>query len=569
MYRYHLFIYFWLVFSQVYTQCQAQTAYLQPYRVIEGDIAELIIEYDSKIPSLYALDTSVLELDFEVLQVNSRLARVLESNEVFHRMQWKIEILPRHSGNLVIPALQVGDLLTPALTLEVAPLTPELRSMQNVFLEIEAQPENPYVGQLTQVIIRLLHNIPLADGNLLEADIENADFYRSGKDSRYVTTRDGQEFNVQERRIALVARAPGANRLSPASYRGLISSDADSTVSARRIHRHSEALQLQVRKPPPEYSGEFWLPARQLEISQHWDEIADGLKVGDSLGLTLIIESRGLPAEALPAGLISADSDKFNKFNKFNKFKIYADQEIRSNQYQDNDLVGRLQQRFAVVVTEPGEIDIPPTRLKWWDVNHDVERVVMLEGKKLIVTNPAVIQTHNDQLTGLRLKRLSPQGFELASARNNWVWLVLPGLLLLVCGLSFCVKPVRDRVSRKLESVLSTRRNRKALQQACISNAPTDARRELLKWGKQRWPGDNINGLHQIEARTESSALVKELARLDAALYANENSAWQGRRLWHLLAAEPRCQPTGSDKPANSLPSLYPRQDSSLRVVTH
>jgi hypothetical protein len=564
MYGCRLLICCCLAFFQVYTQCQAQTAYLQPYRVIEGDIAKLIIEHDSKIPSLHALDTSVLELDFEVLETKSRLARVLESNEVFHRMQWTIEILPRHSGNLVIPALQVGDLSTPVLTLEVAPLTPELRSMQNVFIEIQAQPENPYVGQLTQVIIRLLHNIPLVDDSLLEADTEHADFYRNGKDSRYVTTRDGQEFNVLERKIALVARVPGKISFSPATYRGLISPQADSTMRSRRIYRNSEALQLEIRKPPPEFSGSVWLPARQLEVSQQWDEVSGALNVGDSLGLTLTIESWGLPAEALPAGLISVDSGKFNKFNKF---KIYADQEIRANRYQGNDLVGRLQQRFVVVFTEPGNIDIPPTMLKWWDVNHDLERVVMLEGKKLSVAYPAVVQTDADELTGLRSKQLSTQGFELASTRNYWIWLVLSGLLLLVCGLSYLVKPVRDRLSLKLESILTMRRDRKALQQACMSNDPSGARRELLKWGRQRWPGDNINGLHQIEARTVSIALLREFVRLDAALYANRDSAWQGRKLWRLLAAEARYQPAGADLPEYSLPNLYPQQDLSIRGV--
>jgi hypothetical protein len=111
------------------------------------------------------------------------------------------------------------------------------------------------------------------------------------------------------------------------------------------------------------------------------------------------------------------------------------------------------------------------------------------------------------------------------------------------------------------------RRNRKALQQACMSNDPSGARRELLKWGRQRWPGDNINGLHQIEARTASIALLREFVRLDAALYANRDSAWQGRQLWRLLAAEARYQPAGADLPEYSLPNLYPQQDLSIRGV--
>ncbi len=160
---------------------------------------------------------------------------------------------------------------------------------------------------------------------------------------------------------------------------------------------------------------------------------------------------------------------------------------------------------------------------KWWDVNHDVERVEILDGKKLIVTNPAAAQADSDELTRLRSKRLSTQGFELASARNHWTLLVLFSLLLLIFGLSFFVKPVRDRANRKLESILTTRRTRKALQQACMSNDPTGTRRELLKWGRQRW---------------------------------------------RLLAAEPRYRPAGSDLPEGSLPNLYPQQDLSMRVVT-
>lgn len=552
-----------LVLFQVHNRCQAQTAYLESYRVYEGDIATLVIEYDSKIPSLYALDTSTLESNFEVLEIKSRISQVMEQNDAFHRMQWQIEILPRGSGNLRIPALKVGGQSTPQLTLEVLSQTPEMRSMQNVFVEVQAQPQNPYVGQLTQVMMRVLHNIPLSDYRLLETATENADVYRHGRDSRYVTTRDGMQFNVLERRIALLARAPGKISLSPASYRGLIKPELVSSGATparpRRINRNSEALQLQVRKPPSEFSGDIWLPAIQIEVSQHWDEIGDALKVGDSLGLTLTIESRGLPAEALPTALISVDSDQF---------KIYADQATRSNRYQDNDLVGRLDQRFALVVSQPGEIDIPPTLLKWWDIIQDVERIARLEGKKLIVINPVRAQSSNEKSTQTRSNLLSAEGFGLASVRAHWHWYVLIGLILLICGVWFCYKPVRDRVHRRLEVISATHRNRKNLKRACISNDPVRTRHALLQWGRGRWPEDNITGLHQIEIRTESRTLVRELSRLDAALYSNHATSWRGRPLWRSIEAEQSHHPARSDSRSKSLPDLYPQQDPRLQAVT-
>jgi len=553
-----------LVFFQVHNRCQAQTAYLESYRVYEGDIAMLVIEYDSKIPSLYALDTSTLEIDFVVLDIKSRISQVMESNDAFHRMQWKIEILPRRSGSLRIPPLKVGELSTPQLTLEVAPQSPELRSAQNVFIEVQAQPQNPYVGQLTQVMIRVLHNIPLSDYRLYEAATENADVYRHGKDSRYVTIRDGTQFNVLERGIALVAREPGEINLSPASYRGLINAATDTSgavtpVRTRRINRNSEALQLQVRKPPSEFSGDIWLPAIQLEVSQHWDKFADELNVGDSLGLTLTIESRGLPAAALPAGLISVDSDQF---------KIYADQETRSNRYLDNDLVGRLEQRFAIVFSQPGEIEIPPTLLKWWDLTQDVEKVARLEGKKLFVINPALAQSGNDGSSQARSHLLLAAEFGLASVRTHWHWFVLIGLMLLICGVSFGHKSVRDRVHRKLGAISASRQNRKNLKQACISNDPAHTRQALLQWGRGRWPDDNITGLHQIELRTKSHPLSKELSRLDKVLYSSHAATWQGRPLWQSIVAEQNYHAAKSDPREKPLPDLYPLQDPCVQAVT-
>ena len=545
-----------LLLALVHSSGQAQTAFLQSKRIFEGDIAQLVIEHDSKIPSLYALDLSALEVDFKVLEVRSQVARVVEADEIFHRMQWKIEILPRRSGSLRIPSIIVGAIATPVLGLEVARQSPALLARQKIFLEVEAQPQNPYVGQPVRIVTRLLHNLPIFEGNMLEPEAANTQVHRR-EDSRYVINRHGQAFNVLERSIVLVAQSSGVIELSPASYRGLINTEADATVTSsvkasRRIYRASAALQLQVREPPPEFSGNSWLPARQLEISRHWDEISGGLTSGDTLGFSLIIEARGLPAEALPAGLIPANSAGL---------RIYADQAVRSTRYEGNVLLGRLEQRFAVVVSQPGEITIPATVLKWWDVTRDSETVALLGSRKFTVINPVGTQPGIADLSRLH----SNVSRETTSMRGLWLWLVLVSLLLTACASLFFITSLRHQLSRKIESVLSARRNRQALKKACMTNDPLNARRELLRWGRRRWPDANINGIYQIEARAESTELLSELARLDRALYAQRGPAWQGRRLWRLIAAERRYHPARPDAPENSLPNLYPRQNLSIQ----
>ncbi len=128
------------------SMCWAQTAYLQPPKVFRGDIAELIIEQESKIPSLYALDTSALDDDFIVLDKGSKLFRIVSEGEVTNRMQWTVKISPRHSGRLEVPSLSLGNKLTPRLVLNVVRPTREELTQQQIVVRIKALPETPTMG---------------------------------------------------------------------------------------------------------------------------------------------------------------------------------------------------------------------------------------------------------------------------------------------------------------------------------------------------------------------------------------------------------------------------------------
>jgi hypothetical protein len=550
-----LLLFYVAMLGQLQSISHAQTAYLQSNQVFTGDIAELVIEFDNRIPSLYALDTSALEADFEVLDIKSSVSRMFESNKAFHRMRWQIEILPRRPGKLRIPSLRVGEVFTPVLTLEVVPLSPELNSASLVYVELESEPETPYIGQQAQVVIRVIHNIPLFDGDLIEPKVDNADVYSHGPESRYSISRDGREFQVLERNLSIVARSPGNIMVSPASYRGLIysTSAAESTVKTRRISRASEALLLEARKPPTEFSGNTWLPARELQLDQHWDEIGNELQVGDSLGLTLGIEARGLPAEALPSGLLSIDSGKV---------RVYTDRETRSNRFDGRELVGRLEQRFVVVVTQPGEIQLPAMNLKWWDVEREVERIATLAGKTWQVSTSGIGKAGIDtaeQTTGWY--GTGSPGLVITLARSNyWPWYLVIIAVLLSSGLLVSIRSVRNRIGESIAAMLARRRNRHVLKQACISNDPVLAFRALIEWGRARWPCDNINGLYQIRIRSGSGELVGELHRLDKALYAGHGAPWQGQQLWRLVAAEQRHSTAKVDTREGSLPKLYPQR---------
>lgn len=523
----------------------ADTAYLQPGRVFSGDVVELVIEYDNRIPSLYALDTRALETDFEVLQVDSRVNRVNDGERAFHRMQSVVKLLPRRSGKLTVPGLQFGDRSSPALELEVLPLTAEMRARDRVMVELEAQPLQPYVGQQVLLRLRLINNVPIEPGNLVGPDADAAQRFHHHDLRRFREERDGQRFDVSEQTISLIPTRAGVMQLTAASYRGrMIPSRAGSADpeadSGRIIERRSAAPALKVRAPPTAYSGAFWLPASRVELTREWGKDSESPEVGDVLELELGITAVGLPAESLPANLYAFDGDDV---------KIYADQESRSNRFDGGNLVGYLQQRYVVVIARPGEIELPGLVLRWWDVTAEREREARIEPGIIVVGGSAAAAPRsNTDGSGGRIARI---------IANDWPWLLpLIGLALVI----LTPTGMRRRLIRRLRLLQARRRVRRGLRRACRGDDAAAARVMLLQWGRARWPQAAINGLFQLALLADDDRLRAQLQRLDARLFAAQAPRWRGEFLWRAIegyeaGGRRRAEP-------DRLPRLYPAASS-------
>ena len=534
---------------QLSSPCLADTTYLQPESVYLGDISELVIEYDNRIPSLYSLDTTPLAADFEVLDKKSRVFRLTDGSEMRHRMQWRVQLRPRRSGTLVVPQLSFADNSTPALSLEVVAVPTSLQSIHDVYVEMKASTLTPYIGQQTQIEMRLFHNTALSNGRLIETQAGDALIHRQVEEKTYSVVRNGQEFQVLERGIALFPQTPGELKLAPASYLGTIDATAEgiaagSTTEPRKIVRRSDPLRLQVRAPPAEFNGRFWLPASRLEIAQSWEQTGDALEIGDSLSWRLTIIAHGLPAESLPQDLLTLESANL---------RIYADQPTRSNRFEGRQVIGRLEQRFAVIANRPGAIVLPAVSLKWWDVVSDRERQARLEARTLVVVAASTPTAGKESAErGL----IAAIGSASGAGARQWFWPVL-SLSLLAVAIA-AISWLQPRIVAVLGSMLRRRRLMRRLQLCCLSNDAVATRGALLDWGRERWCGQAINGLHQIDNRITSPELGAELESLDAALYSRHESNWCGQALWRQIAAENRRARVAAQPPRKELPRLYP-----------
>jgi hypothetical protein len=539
-----------LLFSLASRPCHAQTAHLEPSQITRGDVSVLTIELESKIPSLYGLDTSALEPEFEILDAHSRIISVHELSKITRTMQWKVHLYPKKSGQLEIPSLLLGKLPTPPLTLDVKPKPAS--EQQQVYLQMEAEPLNPYLQQQSRITTRLFYNTTLHQGQLREPKSEDIQILRSGRDRNYSVIRNGEAFQVIERSIVVFANTAGKVDISEANFRGEIdqlSAVSGSIQSNRRIYRTSKSLNLNVREKPAGYSGKFWLPANNIDISQNWDNVSS-LGVGDSLNRTITLLATGLASESLPADLLAAEN---------NQFKVYPDQPERSNQFNGETLIGQLQQSFAIILSEPGETIIPGLTLTWWDTDQGIERQIKLPGKTIQVAALSRFGTSTEtDMEALADSNPTGQGSSIVS---NVINLLL--MLLVMILLTLLSQKQRNKVSEFLILCFDATGMLRELKLSCASNNPEETRKLLIRWARKRWPKVHINGLRHIGVTIRSTEFDRELSQLDAVLFANHDSSWQGKALWQLIimTSRPENQRSGRFR----LPPLYPLLHQKLQ----
>ena len=427
--------------SLVSSYILAQTAFLQPAEIYEGDITKLIIEIEGRTFSLPGLDTSDLEKDFEILSTHSSVQSIPDQKTKTYQARWEIELFPLRIGKHDIPPLEINGIKTKPLVLNVKKLDDSgPMSGQNVFIQVNAEPENAYVGQQINITVQLYHNIQIANGTLSDPETANADFYRVGNDISYMKSINNKQYKVLERSFSMFAKTTGKLSIFPVSFRGQIEDrpDDSSSVSSsfmpqnRQIKRSSNELSLNVREVPSSYSGKYWLPANDLRLSEKWSDQGAQLQVGDLISREINLIAEGLPAESLPEKIMDSNNNGFN---------VYPDKASRNNQDIGNNIVGTVEQKYALIMSRAGNQDVPELKIKWWDVDEDIEKEATLSPKFLIISNDTaqspIASAQPDPAIKSNTSNAVPAPTKVQTNYWQWISLLFFTLWLVTLGLWF------------------------------------------------------------------------------------------------------------------------------------
>jgi len=181
-------------------------AWLDRDRIGAGETVTLNIETTGTT----APDYSPLQREFAVTGNSSRRQFEMVNGRGSTRTLYAVALQPRRDGLLTIPSLRVGNERTQSLSLLVtaAIAAPAARAGDDVFIESEADDQDPYVQQAVGWVVRLYSAVPLVSGQLDQAAPDGAadrggrarpDFRSESGTSRAASTDSGLRPAVADR----------------------------------------------------------------------------------------------------------------------------------------------------------------------------------------------------------------------------------------------------------------------------------------------------------------------------------------------------------------------------------
>lgn len=551
-----------LAASSVFADAPAVRAWLDRNTIQLGETVTLNVEAQEGAGA--QPDFSALKQDFNLLGTQSSQQISIVNGASQSKTLWAVGLEPKHEGRIAIPPFTLGKASTAPLELTV--LAQQARAQgkagDDVFLETSAEPLAPYVQQQVRCTVKLYYAFDLTDGNLSEPKVDGVAVQRLGQDKSYIATLGARRYHVVERHYALTPERSGPVEIPALSFRGNALDAGDPTgffSRGRAVGARSEALQLNVKPKPAEWTDATWLPAASVLLKDEGD-LPDEVRVGDPVTRTIRLQAQGLGYEQLPELALAAPAGA----------EIYPDKTDTRTRDDGEWLYGERVRKFAFVPNRPGPLTIPGLKLRWWNTAQNRAETTELPPHTITVLAaigtppppPAAISAPGDRVPAIA----PPPGAALpappASTQPRlWPTLAALGFALWLATLALWWWS-RRRVAPIANAPAPTdvSSQRAAFLRACSLAEFAGAERALIAWARRERA--DVRNLGELATRLGDGAQREALADLQRTRYAGASADGLATRLQSAF----KKGLVWRDAPARrmaaaALPALYPEHD--------
>ena len=495
------------------------------------------------------IDLTPLSRDWEILSRSSATnARYINGqNQVTRTLE--MELAPLREGTLSIPPLTHGGRTTTPQSIRVNPEPTVAPGDALVLFEASIDQSSVYVQTETILTVTLQQAINLDGGEISALDV--ADAVVEELERRSFRRRVGNRtWLVTELRYAIYPQKSGRLTIPAIGFTAREVQPGRSLLGARlgrRLRLASEPIELEVKPVPASFSGEVWLPARELTLTENWSINPESLNIGDSTTRTLTLVARGLQGSQLQP--LSSVQGSLN----IPELRFYPDQESIDQTELSDGLQGQRIQSEALVARSGGSWQLPEIRVPWWNTETDSLQYAILPARNVSVATPAPLDAASPNQPTTELSG-APATLPV------WAW-ILSGsgwlVALLLAGMMWMSR--RDR-SAATAGDITPHRDASSLRQALVEirrcaeqNDPASLRRAILSWARLHH-GRHFASFGDLTTAS-SESLADRLMLLDRCLYGGGDISTATQGLVEALREEPA--PRAVTARANEL-TLYP-----------
>ena len=484
-------------------------------------------------------DFSSLAQEFEILNRSQSTQSSWVNGKSSKTINWILQLMAKRAGTLTIPAIAFGADNSRALAILVNQSGASQNSDQvaeDLFMQVDASPKNPYVQAQVIYTLKLFRKINLAQASLTEPEVTDAVIVKLDEDRNYNTRFNNEDYIVTERKYAIFPQQSGIVTIAPISLTAAVIVNNQrrrfsgffnqQTTRTRRIV--SEAITLNVLAMPKQQQTQGWLPAEQVYLEQKWSADIDQLVAGEPVTRTVTLLAKGTTVGQLPelntaVNPIHSDSG--------GQLKNYPDQPVLKEQKKADGVIAFREQKIAFIPSKAGTYHLPEIVIPWWNVNTQALEKATIPAAALTASAAIAELQEQPVITANISENKDAEVAPVLTEQSDNHWILLTTLL--ACGwLATTLYFLFRRQKKQVEQTDNNRQQKqhsilKTLKRACKNNDALAAKDALIRWGQQNY---QVSSLGKIGLFCDQK-LANEIQKLNSYLYSKSETTWNAEKL--------------------------------------
>ena len=506
------------------------TAWVNKNPVVVGDMFQLHVEAknvdDAEEPDLSGIT------GFQILNRSVQNQTSIVGTSITRTLSWTYIMIAPSSGDYLIPALKVGNEQSTPIALKVTAYSQNKRQ-KYVSLDVEVVPKKVYPQQQILVRLRISRTgVQLGNETITPFELKGALVEELSQKS-HQTVKNGKKHKITEILYAVIPEKSGTLVIPQVRYQGEIIQRGSSQNNfgnifqkrGQRIFSTSTTQSVEV-KPLPTGFKNWWLPTDKLVIEEKWQPDPPVFRVGEPVTRTFVIFANGVSGNQIPE----------LKFDYPVTLKGYADQPLIETEKSEKGLKGMRLEKWALIPSQPGKIELPGVSVSWWDIKSDTLQTAAISPKifDILPVLENLQEIPEEETPELQVNQAATAEVvqEKETAIESFFWKILAfGFAFIWCAtmlMWFINKNNKAAAVTKNENKFI--QNRKTALREATRNAekafrsgdPGIVQTALLKWGTAVWTDDPPQGLEQIGERLPE--LKNGINDLNLVLYGNNQT---------------------------------------------